>query len=104
MFLCNNYFKKLTESIFEGLHNVTRIHMFENKYLDQIGPDLFKGNLNKLEKIDLGRSALESIDLDMFKCVPNLKCLVIRSGYSKLLNYDFIENLRKSGKYSFDIC
>ncbi len=101
IFLTNNRFRTLRGRIFEGLVNVDRIHMFQNKSLRRIGSDLFEGGLLNLSKIDLGGCALESIDLDMFKCVPNLRCLVINN--EKLFNREFKESLRKSKELLFDI-
>ena len=102
VFLCGNSFRTLETNVFAGLENVERIHMFLNKYLTSISRDLFN-NLPKLCKIDMYGSGLKSIDFDMFKSVPSLKCLVIHSDISKLFNRDSIEKLRESKKYSFDI-
>jgi hypothetical protein len=99
--LVENYFRKLETDTFEGLANVTRIHMFENRLLSQIAPDLFK-NMPKLKKIDMRDSDLKSIDLNMFKCVPSLECLII-SNKNPSLKRDFIESLNESKKYSFTI-
>lgn len=99
--MTSNKFRTLSGRIFEGFVNVERIHMFQNKSLKRIGSDLFEGGLLNLKKIDLGGCALESIDLNMFKCVPNLRCLVIHN--EKLFNREFKESLRKSKELAFDI-
>ena len=77
--------------------------MFKNRNLRYIAPNVFNG-LDWLEKIDMYGSALESIDFDMFNCVPSLSCLVINSDNSRLLNRDFIKKVNESKKYKFYIC
>jgi len=113
LFIMRNSFVTLQSDVFTGLTNVEQIHLSYCNKLRNVRGNTFRG-LDKLFKIDMTDSDIGDIDLDEFKGLKSLQCLVIRNkqipiygrGYVKMHtpNEDFINRANQSKLYSFDIC
>ncbi len=117
LFMFSNSFETLQSDVFTGLTNVERIYLSDCKNLRNVRGNTFRG-LDKLIKIDMNRSNIGDIDLDEFKGLKSLQCLVISNkkipiswqsngrSYEKMHkpNEDFIKRANQSNLYSFSIC